>query len=54
MIGNIIVISIVAILICLAVGKIIKNNKNGIGSCGCNCSSCKSNGGCSSPQTKKK
>ena len=40
MAANIIVGTVLAVLILLAVRKVVKDRKKGVGSCGMNCSSC--------------
>jgi len=52
-IGNIIVLSVVAVLLFLAVRSMVKDKKNGRSSCGCNCSGCAMSGACHSRQKKK-
>lgn len=47
MAADIIVSAVLAVLIVLAVRKVVIDRKNGVGSCGMNCSSCPSHGGCS-------
>ena len=56
MAANIIVGTILAVLVLLAVRKVVKDRKKGIGSCGMNCSSCPSHDhvGCASVKTEKR
>lgn len=56
MAANIIVGTVLAVLIFLAVRKVVKDRKKGIGSCGMNCSSCPyhDHGGCDSGKTEKR
>jgi hypothetical protein len=40
MVANIVVIACVAVLLGLAVRKIVSDKKKGVSSCGCGCSGC--------------
>ncbi|MDO5558067.1 MAG: FeoB-associated Cys-rich membrane protein [Oscillospiraceae bacterium] len=53
--GTLCVAAVLAVIVGLVIAKMIRDRKNGHGSCGCGCSSCAANGACHSgcKSTKK-
>lgn len=51
--GNIIVSVILIALVTAVIFKLVKNKKNGISSCGCNCSNCAMGSSCHSSGSKQ-